>query len=405
MKINLKNNTGLKILSLVIAICLWYMIGNIDDPVTIDTYTIPVQIINGDVLKSNNKAYEITEGDSVTFTVRGKSSILDKLKESDFKAEADLAKLSLVNSVPIDVTVSRYADEVDITLGRINTVKVNVENRVEALLPVVVETVEEVASGYAIGTKTSSPNMVEVAGSESMISRLKEIRVEVSVKNASQDINTRQSIKFYDQNGDLVDSSMIDCDTEMVSVTIDLWRTKEISLSLKTTGTPAAGYGISAFDYEPKTVLIAATDEMLAKMTDLELDSLDVEGANANVEKTISIDSSILSQGVMFCEGSFDVVAKAVIEQKIADKVNLKSSDITIKNLPDGKKVTFDKSSYEIHISSYKSKIANLDGTSFEPYIDVADLDGKESGKVLIHLINPDGVTVSNTVSAEITVK
>ena len=122
MKINLKNNTGLKILSLVIAICLWYMIGNIDDPVTIDTYTIPVQIINGDVLKSNNKAYEITEGDSVTFTVRGKSSILDKLKESDFKAEADLAKLSLVNSVPIDVTVSRYADEVDITLGRINTV-------------------------------------------------------------------------------------------------------------------------------------------------------------------------------------------------------------------------------------------------------------------------------------------
>ena len=70
MKINLKNNTGLKILSLIIAIVLWYVIGNVDDPVTIDTYTIPVQIINADVLKSNNKAYEITEGDQVTFTVK-----------------------------------------------------------------------------------------------------------------------------------------------------------------------------------------------------------------------------------------------------------------------------------------------------------------------------------------------
>lgn len=405
MKINLKNNTGLKILSLIIAIVLWYVIGNVDDPVTIDTYTIPVQIINADVLKSNNKAYEITEGDQVTFTVRGKSSILNKLSEKDFKAEADLGKLSLVNSVPIDVSVSRYANELTITLGRINTVKVNVENRVEALLPVVVETVDEVADGYAIGTKTSSPNMVEVIGSESMISRLKEIRVEVSVKNASQDINTRQSIKFYDRNGDVVDSSRIDCDTEMVNVNIDLWRTKEITLSLKTTGTLAAGYGISAFDYEPKTVLIAATDEMLAKTFSMELDPLDVSGASENVEKTISIDSSILPQGVMFCDGSFDVVAKAVVEQKISDEVNLKSSDIQVKNLPEGKKVNFDKSSYVIHISSYKSKLANLNGSSFEPYIDIKDLKDKTSGKVLIHLVNPEGVTVSNTVSAEITIK
>lgn len=405
MKINLKNNTGLKILSLILAIALWYVIGNVDDPVTIDTYTIPVQIINADVLKSNNKAYEITEGDQVTFTVRGKSSILNKLSEKDFKAEADLGKLSLVNSVPIDVSVSRYANELTITLGRINTVKVNVENRVEALLPVVVETVDEVADGYAIGTKTSSPNMVEVIGSESMISRLKEIRVEVSVKNASQDINTRQSIKFYDRNGDVVDSSRIDCDTDMVNVSIDLWRTKEITLSLKTTGTLAAGYGISAFDYEPKTVLIAATDEMLAKTFSLELDPLDVSGASENVEKTISIDSSILPQGVMFCDGSFDVVAKAVVEQKISDEVNLKSSDIQIKNLPEGKKVNFDKSSYVIHISSYKSKLGNLSGSSFEPYIDVKDLGNKTSGKVLIHLVNPEGVIVSNTVSAEITIK
>lgn len=405
MKIKLKNNTGLKILSLILAIVLWYVIGNVDDPVTIDTYTIPVQIINDDVLKSNNKAYEITEGDQVTFTVRGKSSILNKLSEKDFKAEADLGKLSLVNSVPIDVSVSRYANELTITLGRINTVKVNVENRVEALLPVVVETVDEVADGYAIGTKTSSPNMVEVIGSESMISRLKEIRVEVSVKNASQDINTRQSIKFYDRNGDVVDSSRIDCDTDMVNVNIDLWRTKEITLSLKTTGTLAAGYGISAFDYEPKTVLIAATDEMLAKTFSMELDPLDVSGASENVEKTISIDSSILPQGVMFCDGSFDVVAKAVVEQKISDEVNLKSSDIQVKNLPEGKKVNFDKSSYVIHISSYKSKLANLHGSSFEPYIDVNDLKDKTSGKVLIHLVNPEGVTVSNTVSAEITIK
>ena len=405
MKINLKNNTGLKILSLVLAIVLWYMIGNIDDPVTIDTYTIPVQIVNADVLKSNDKAYEITEGETVTFTVRGKSSILDKLKESDFTAEADLEKLSLVNSVPIDVTVSRYASEVDITLGIVNTVKVNVENRVEAMLPVVVETEGTVAEGFDIGTKTSSPNMVEVAGSESMIHRLKEIRVTVNVNYAMQDINARQSIKFYDRNGDEVESSMIDCDTKVVNVYIDLWKTKEIPVILKTEGTPAAGFGISAFDYEPKTVVIAATDEMLDQITELHMDALQVGDASTNVEKTITMDSSALPQGIMFRDDTIDVVAKAVIEQKIADKVKLNTDDIEIKNLPEGKSVVFDQKIYEIEISSYKSKIPNLSGSSFQPYIDVKELEEGTSGKILIHLVNPDGVTVSNTITAEITIR
>ena len=405
MKINLKNNTGLKILSLVLAIALWYMVGNVDDPVTIDTYTIPVQIINSDVLKSNDKAYEITEGETVTFTVRGKTSILDKLKESDFRAEADLEKLSLVNSVPIDVSVSRYAGEVDITLGIVNTLKVNVENRVEAMLPVVVETEGSVGEGYDIGTKTSSPNMVEVAGSESMIHRLKEIRVVVNVSHAVQDINARQSIKFYDRNGDEVESSMIDCDTKVVNVLIDLWKTKEIPVTLKSEGTPAAGFGIAAFDYEPKTVVIAATDEMLDQITEIKMDPLEVEGASANVEKTITMDSSALPQGVMFRDDTIDVVAKAVIEQRIADKIKLNTNAIEIKNLPDGKTVTFDKKVYEIEISSYRSKIPNLSGSSFHPYIDIKELKEEDSGKVLIHLVNPDGVTVSNTITAEIIVK
>ena len=405
MKINLKNNTGLKILSLVMAIALWYMVGNIDDPVTIDTYTIPVQIINSDVLKSNDKAYEITEGENVTFTVRGKSSVLNKLKETDFKAEADLEKLSLVNSVPIDVTVSRYANDVNITLGIVNTLKVNIENRVETMIPVVVETEGTVGEGYDIGTKTSSPNMVEVAGAESMINRLKEIRVVVNVNNAVQDINARQSVKFYDRNGDEVESTMIDCETKLVNVLIDLWKTKEIPVSLKTEGTPAAGYGISAFDYEPKVVVIAAADEMLEEITELKMDSLSVKDATSNVERTFSMDSSFLPQGVMFRDDEIDVVAKAVIEPRLAEKIKLNVDDIEIRNLPTGKNLTFDQKSYDIEISSYKSKIANLTGASFEPYVDVAELDGESTGKVRIHLVNPEGVTVSNTLSVEITIK
>lgn len=404
-KINLKNNTGLKILSLIIAIILWYVIGNVNDPVKTVVFSgIPVKVINDDVLESNNKAYEITEGNMVTISVRGKTSIVNGLTEDDFTATADMAKLSIVNAVPIDVSVSRNSTQLEISMGRVNTLKVNIEDRVEAMLPVVIDTEGSVADGYAIGSKTSSPNMIEISGSESTIKRLKEIRVKVDVEGKSEDVYSRQSIKFYDQNGDEVTSPNIECDTVAVDVTIPLWKTKEIPLIMTTTGEPAEGYGISNFDYEPKTLVIAAEDEKLEKITSWEMDPLDVTGLTKNLEKTISIDSSYLPSGVIFEDSTVDIVAKAVIEKKVSGEVKLKSSDIKIIGLPEGKRVVYDKTVYTINIESYESKLNNLDGTSFEPYIDISAWEDKTSGKARIHLVNPQGVTVANTISAEIVI-
>lgn len=406
MKINLKNNTGLKIMSLGIALILWYVIGNINDPVkTVAFSGIPVQIINSDVLQSENKVYEITEGETVAVSVRGKTSIVDSLTADDFTATADFTKLSIVNAVPIDVTVAQYSGQLDISLGRINTLKVNIEDRVEAMLPVVVETEGTPAEGYAIGSKTSSPNMVEISGSKSMIKRLKEIRVRINVQGEKEDLDTRQSVKFYDQNGDHVESPTIACDTAAVDVTVELWKTKEIPVNIFTTGTPVEGYGISAFDYEPKTVEIAADDDKIGTVTRLDLDPLDVTGLRKNLEKTISMDSSSLPNGVVFKNGSVDFVAKAVIEKKVSGEVELDTADITINGLSEGKKVAFDKKKYKIKIDSYESKMSGLTGASFEPYIDVTELGDKEEGELLIHLVNPSGVTVTNTIKAKIKIE
>lgn len=406
MKINLRNNTGLKVLSLAIALILWYVIGNINDPVkTVAFSGIPVQVINSDVLQNENKVYEITEGETVAISVRGKASIVEKLKAEDFTATADMSKLSIVNAVPIDVTVSQHSGQLDISLGRVNTLKVNIEDRVEAMLPVVVETEGKQADGYAIGSKKSSPNMVEISGSESMIKRLKEIRVRVNVQGESEDLYTRQSVKFYDQNGDLVESPTIECDTAAVDVTVELWKTKEIPVNITTVGTPAKGYGIAAFDYEPKTVVIAADDDKINELTSIELDPLDVSGLKENLEKTIPLDSSNLPSGVIFGAGNVDIVAKAVIEKKVSDEVKLKASDITVKGLGEDETAVFDKTIYTIKIESYESKLGSLTGVLFEPYIDVTELGEDREGEVLIHLVNPSGVTVTNTLKAKIKIE
>lgn len=72
MKKGLMNNWGLKILSFLLAVMLWLIVVNIDDPVTTQTFNnIPVAVTNAEVLAATNQTYQIEDGtQNVSVTVR-----------------------------------------------------------------------------------------------------------------------------------------------------------------------------------------------------------------------------------------------------------------------------------------------------------------------------------------------
>ena len=92
---NLSSNLSLRMLSIFLASCLWVFVINTDDPITTRTFTnMEVTIIHTEVLDSLNQTYQITEGEKITFSIKGKKTIVDKLKKSDFTVTADLSELS-----------------------------------------------------------------------------------------------------------------------------------------------------------------------------------------------------------------------------------------------------------------------------------------------------------------------
>ena len=104
MKKVLTRNIPLKILSLLLAVVLWVVIMNIEDPyITKKFYNIPVLELNTEVLDELGKIYEVESGQSITITVKGKRSIIEGLKNSDFEATANFKEKSDVNAVPIRV--------------------------------------------------------------------------------------------------------------------------------------------------------------------------------------------------------------------------------------------------------------------------------------------------------------
>ena len=56
MKDKWKNNLGLKILAVLFAIFLWWMVVNIDDPMDKKTFVVDVSVTNPEVITNAGKS-------------------------------------------------------------------------------------------------------------------------------------------------------------------------------------------------------------------------------------------------------------------------------------------------------------------------------------------------------------
>ena len=103
MKSRLTDNLILKILSVLMAILIWIVVLNINDPSKTRLISgIKVAVENESVITDNNQVYTITEGQLISVKVTGPRTIVDSLKADDFTATADFKDLSQADSVPID---------------------------------------------------------------------------------------------------------------------------------------------------------------------------------------------------------------------------------------------------------------------------------------------------------------
>ena len=133
MKNRILNHFGLKVISLVIAIVVWIIVANLDDYKTTKQISgIEIEFVNGDAITEKNKVYEVPEGTTIDIVVKGRRSVVEELTSEDFKAVADLSKMSVTNAVTVEVSaISSYVAR-DLTISYTNNaVTIAVENKIE----------------------------------------------------------------------------------------------------------------------------------------------------------------------------------------------------------------------------------------------------------------------------------
>lgn len=416
---HLINNPGLKILSIVIAVILWLVVVNVDNPQITKSFSVPIEFINEDMVADMGKVYEVvgqednTEPVYVTINVTGprKTMDLDMMTAANFTATVDLSQVDYQSPneekpVPINVTAKRYSDLLTITQSTRNLM-VTLEDLAEEQVYVVGTTTGTPAEGYAIGEMTVSPNLINISGPQSVVSRIKRIGAVVDVEGAIADITVNAMLVLYDENGEVVESSQIKLSRDEVTVTVEILSTKTVPVVCETSGEPADGYVFTGVEYAPETVAIKGKAEALNNVSSITIrgEAINLDGATGDVENSIDI-TPYLPEGVSLVDPEENKIAvRAVVERLEVTTLSLPVENLEVLNLPEEYEVVYGVSAVSVSVRGRSEELADLTAEQLRASI---DLNGLEPGSHRVELditLNDDRFEVIGTAYVQVTVQ
>ena len=405
MKNRIFDHLGLKLLSLVIAIIIWIVVANVDDYKTTRKISdIEIEFVNGESITDHNMVYEVPEGTTIDIVVKGRRKVVENLTNQDFRAVADLSKMSITNAVNVVVTANNSYVGRDLSISYPdNAINVAVEKKLESQLAITVRTRGDVEDGYAIRSKTPTPNLITVKGAESVIDMIDEVVVDVDVTGANADLTATAAPVFLSKSGEIIDAGKFEFDVASVDVKVEIAKTKELTLRVKTSGEPKEGYAISSVDFQPTSILVVGDASDLAKVDEVVINDVDVTGLSEDMETSIQI-ANYLPSGITMAENVEEIMVKIGIEALTDKNLTLTGDSISIVGKKEGYTYKFTNGNLAVKVRGLKDTIDSIRITNLLPSIDVT---GYEPGvyAFTVSFKEITGVEILEDVTVEVEIK
>ncbi len=332
----------LKIMSLLLAFALWFVVISTNDPVDEKRFqNIKVSLLNTDLLAENGQVYEILDNTDVlrTVTFDAPRSVRNNIQPEDIIAVADLTNLTVTNTVEIRFSCPKYGDQVQNISGNIEYVKLNIEKETRKTVNIIWNVIGSVEEGYMVGPINLDRNRLEIQGPESAINEISHAEVDVDVTGITGVSTASARIRLVDESGNVVSRASVSQNLDTVNSTVEVWDTKEVPVVYSYLGTLAEDCQVTGMETSVEKVKIAGATELLNTVSQLTVDGedLNVTGADEDYAAVLHL-SKYLPKGIYFAEENFDDTAqvKILIEKAEEKKIPLRAENIQIINVPEG---------------------------------------------------------------------
>lgn len=380
MKKKILHNWGLKLASLLLAAVLWFLVVQLDDPKKSQTfYNIPVTLVNTELLEQEDKFYKVIDNsDSVRVTVTAPTSILSQLRATDIVAEADVSRLTDINTIPITYSVLNVGIDSGSVKGDHDMVRLNIEQNASRWVKVQYTTVGEVAEGYIVASASADQTMIRVSGPKSEVDRIDHAGVEIDVTGAASSLSANVEVLFYDTEDAVMDVSNLVMDVNYVHMSVEVLAAKPVPVEVEVSGTPASGFlATGEVQCDPAMVRVAGSASALNNISKIVIpgEMMDLDGAEGDVINVINI-RELLPDGIRLADsGDFNgrVTVTAFVEPEAERTLQIPAGNVAVVNIPEFLTASRSETEeyYEVKISGLDAVVSPADQNAIMGTIDV----------------------------------
>ena len=424
-KKKITDNLSLKIMSVAVAVVVWLIVVNIDNPVGTNYYTITnVELINKEYVESSDTIGKMCmpeeNQDTVRVAITADKKTRDKIRVSDISAVADLQQAVSLDTNPVMVPITVTCSVSGIGPGDIKVTPQNLsvnldEKETQEFVVNVTRGDTKPGKDYEVGSLTANPEKVRITGPKSLVNKIDKVNAAIELNGKTQDFTQEVTLSIIDKNQEaLSDSEMNSLRIEnnaQVIVTAKLWKIRQgVKISAGYVGTPAEGYQAGMIKTVPDTISVAGSTEGLETLAandnviTIPSESIDISGESSDVEKKISLKDLLPDNEKLTSDSSEDVWVTVSILPEGSREFSFPTKEIEVKNKPDDLQVTFETAQIAIRIKSDSKDLDDLDVTK-----DIKasiDLEDKEEGnyEVPVTVSLPDGYEIVENVSTEVVI-
>lgn len=387
MRANVWRSPGLAAFSLLIGILLWLIVTDVENPTRVDTFSaqIPVEAVNvgQDVAVANSSL------PTVQVRIAAPEGAWDDLTVANFRAFVSLNGLDAREQlVPVQVEVSGISRVrvVDTIPGRI---QVNLEPLETRQVPVTTRVVGVPPRGYEPGPVVPDRTSVEVAGPQSLVSRVSAAVATVNVTGLTVGLEQNVGLVPTVEGGGEIRGVTVRPETVRVAVSvIQSMLTRTLPLTAEVTGQPAAGYRVSGVKVTPTTVTVEGRIDVLQALDALALSSVDVGGQSADVKTTVRPNPP---EGVSVVPGGTTITVEVTITA-VSGSISLTLAP-EVTNVRQGLLARVNPGSVTVILDGPLPRLNALASGAVRATVDASNL-GPGVSDLRVNVTVPDGVFV-----------
>jgi len=369
-------NIALKLISILVAIILWFIAIREQNPeITRRFDNIRITVTNEEQLEP--KGFTLTQriGDKATIQLRGRAHDFAGANTDEIMGYVDLSRVTKSGEQYLPIELRGLPP--GMSLQKTPQVWISIESLTSKIIPVTFEMDVSEAYGYKLQPYKMTPeDSIRVLGPASILNRIEKAFVSLNVSDASQTIKRSLSVKLFDRNDQLVQHEYVSTIPSHIVVVIPVYPVKTLSVTPSIIGTPAHGYEIKGVEVYPAEIVVSGDIVVVNAMQDISTEILDIQNVANDVRRTINIKEY---HGIRIVEGQ---PANVSILVRIGETViyrNISINNIETLNPPRNRRIQFGVQNVEITLSGPQRALEALVEEDITVNVDLSNTTSGEN--------------------------